>query len=603
MNSNKLLYKQIKKYLPDSIKDDPRLNDFLKVVNDSYNTFEDEKKMAKRVLEISEIEYSDINSKLSTEIDTKAKLLNKLKHSLNLLDTENKLIEDTDVLKISDYINKQIFDIKRLEKLFVSLINNLKNGLFKTNKLGKVLYINQAFFDLFEIESDAKQNIGLHFSDVIAKANISAENKDKFISYTNEHILSVGIVRDKMLELSNLGIFETDFIPIFTDDIYVGHICQFKNITNRRKSEIELIKQKKFTDEVLNNIPADIAVFTPDHKYLFVNHHGIKDVTLRNWIIGKDDFDYCELKHVDDTLAKTRRDKFNTSVTTKSISDWEDQHVNASGEKVTIFRRFFPFFEDDVLQFVIGYGVDVSKIKNSEAKLGKTLLELEANNAELKRFAYVASHDLQEPLRMVSSFLSLLEIRLKDKLDADSKRFIDFAVDGAERMKNLINDLLNYSRMGVDKEAFTSINVSELLEYVLSVLDVSIKEKNATIMVNTMLIIHGGKTMLHQLFLNLLTNALKYCKEIPKVEIGFTEEIDKWVFYVKDNGIGIGAKYSDQIFAAFKRLHTRTEYSGTGIGLSVCKKIVEAHGGKIWVESIPTQGSTFYFTISKNIHA
>ncbi|MEO6613796.1 MAG: CHASE3 domain-containing protein [Chitinophagaceae bacterium] len=251
--------------------------------------------------------------------------------------------------------------------------------------------------------------------------------------------------------------------------------------------------------------------------------------------------------------------------------------------------------------------VDITPRKRSEIllkELNETLekraVELQSSNTELERFAYVASHDLQEPLRMVSSFLHLLEKKMEGKLDDSAKQYIGFAVDGAERMKNLIQDLLRYSRVGTSKESITDVDCNEILESVRSVLSLTIRETGATLLVKNLPVIKAIPAQILQLFQNLVGNAIKYHGEAPSlIEVDCTEKEKSWEFSVKDNGIGIDPRFFDKIFIIFQRLHNKTDYAGTGIGLSICKKIVERHGGNIWVESSPGNGSRFYFTIPK----
>jgi PAS domain S-box-containing protein len=234
-------------------------------------------------------------------------------------------------------------------------------------------------------------------------------------------------------------------------------------------------------------------------------------------------------------------------------------------------------------------------------ELAKRALDLNNSNKELERFAYVASHDLQEPLRMVSSFLSLLEKKYQGELDETGNRYIHFAVDGAERMKRLIYDLLEYSRVSTNKETVGSTNMSEIVNELLETFVVSIEELNAVISFQQLPILHNTRrTLMFQLMQNLIGNALKYHGEQPPfIRISATEEPEQWIFAVQDNGIGIKPIFAEKIFVIFQRLHNRDQYSGTGIGLSICKKIVELHGGKIWVESELGKGATFYFSIRK----
>ncbi|MGG6238367.1 response regulator [Nodosilinea sp. AN01ver1] len=224
--------------------------------------------------------------------------------------------------------------------------------------------------------------------------------------------------------------------------------------------------------------------------------------------------------------------------------------------------------------------------------------ELARSNDELQKFAYVASHDLQEPLRMVTSYLQLIERRYKGQLDADADDFIQFAVDGALRMRTLINDLLTYSRVGTQGRAFELTSSTQAVERAIANLKVAIDESEATVTYGELPPVEADPTQLTQLFQNLISNGIKFRRAAPaRVAIEASQKEDAWLFSVQDNGIGIAPQYADQIFVIFQRLNNRTIYPGTGIGLAVCKKIVERHGGKIWVQSKPNQGSTFYFTI------
>jgi light-regulated signal transduction histidine kinase (bacteriophytochrome) len=224
--------------------------------------------------------------------------------------------------------------------------------------------------------------------------------------------------------------------------------------------------------------------------------------------------------------------------------------------------------------------------------------ELTRSNQELQQFAYIASHDLREPLRMVTSFTQLLGKRYLGQLDAEADQIINFAVDGAERMEVLIDGLLTYCRLGSQAETFKPVNCEEILDQVLSNLQLAIAETNTQISRFSLPTIIGDASQLIQLFQNLIANGIKYREEAaPIIEIGAREQEQEWLFWVKDNGIGIDPQYGDRIFQIFQRLHTKQEYSGTGIGLAICHKIVEHHDGRIWVESNLQQGATFYFTL------
>ena len=232
------------------------------------------------------------------------------------------------------------------------------------------------------------------------------------------------------------------------------------------------------------------------------------------------------------------------------------------------------------------------------AALRQTTLELQRSNAELEQFAYVASHDLQEPLRMVTSYLQLLERRYKAKLDQDAEEFIAFAVDGASRMQTLIQDLLAYSRVGTQGAAFEPTDCGAVLDRALTNLEVAIAESGAEINRGPIPDVVADASQLTQLLQNLVGNAIKFRGDSPpRIWVEAEQRDADWLFSVRDNGIGIDPHHTDRIFQVFQRLHGIGQYPGTGIGLAVCKKIVERHGGTIWVDSQPDAGSTFFFTI------
>ena len=242
--------------------------------------------------------------------------------------------------------------------------------------------------------------------------------------------------------------------------------------------------------------------------------------------------------------------------------------------------------------------VEVAERQRTEETLTNKNLALQRSNAELEQFAYVASHDLQEPLRMITGYTQLLVKRYQGKLDLNADEYINFAVDGAKRMQGLINDLLTYSRVGTRGKAFALADCEIILRNALASLEVAIQESGATVTHDPLPTVLGDEGQLGQLFQNLISNAIKYRdNKSPEIHVSSKREGKAWLFSVKDNGIGIDPRYAERIFVIFQRLHTRDEYPGTGIGLALCKKIIERHGGSIWVESAPGEGATFYFTI------
>jgi len=242
---------------------------------------------------------------------------------------------------------------------------------------------------------------------------------------------------------------------------------------------------------------------------------------------------------------------------------------------------------------------EISNRQRAESALLKSNQELARSNAELEQFAYVASHDLQAPLATIASYAQLLEKRYKDQLDSKASKFIDNIVHGCTRMQTLIDDLLEYSRVGRSRKPFQLTDCNHAVEQALANLQGAIRETQAVVTYSELPAVMGDISQLVQLFQNLVGNSIKYRHDVPLVvHITACKQEKDWLFSVSDNGIGIATQHQARIFQIFQRLHTQKEYSGTGIGLAICQKIVERHGGYIWVESKPGQGSTFYFTVA-----
>ena len=255
---------------------------------------------------------------------------------------------------------------------------------------------------------------------------------------------------------------------------------------------------------------------------------------------------------------------------------------------------------------LVGFGVWASwrlgrehrDLVSAQQSLEESIAELARSNADLQQFAYVASHDLQEPLRMIASYTQLLARRYKGKLDADADDFIGYAVDGATRMQRLINDLLTYSRVTTQGKSFERVDCNQILEGVLTNLRLAVEENRAVVTHDALPVVTADGGQLGQLFQNLIGNAIKFHgEEPPRVHVSVELRNNEWQFAVRDNGIGIDPRYAERIFVIFQRLHNREDYPGTGIGLALCKKIVERHGGRIWVESPIGRGAVFCFTL------
>jgi PAS domain S-box-containing protein len=368
------------------------------------------------------------------------------------------------------------------------------------------------------------------------------------------------------------------------------------DITERKRAEESLRRANAYNRSLLEASLDPLVTIAPDGKITDVNK-ATEQVTgfTRQELVGTDFSDYF-------TDPQKARASYQQVYREGSVQDYElnvrhrDGHITPVVYNASLYRD-----EAGNAMGVFAAARDITERKRAEEALKQYSAELARSNADLQQFAYVASHDLQEPLRMVASYTQLLARRYKGKLDADADDFIAFAVDGAHRMKNLINDLLAYSRVGTRGKQFASTNCEAVLQEVIENLQTAIEESSAAVTYDPLPEVWADASQLVQVFQNLIGNALKFHgRQPPRVHIASESQDGHWRFVVRDNGIGIEPQYLERIFVIFQRLHTHAEYPGAGMGLAIAKKIVERHGGRIWVESKRGEGSTFYFTIPKN---
>lgn len=361
------------------------------------------------------------------------------------------------------------------------------------------------------------------------------------------------------------------------------------DISEQKRFEEALRKSEEIYRTFINSTPDMVFVKDGQFRHIAVNKAQLEFLGVgEDQIIGKTAFDllpgssaaYCE--HTD--IEALRSEK--PVIMEEKI-----------GDRILETRKFRIKLGENEFG-VGGYVRDITDAKRSEDELKHLTEELKRSNADLEQFAYSASHDLQEPLRMVAGFVKLLEKRFKGNLGEKADEYIQHTVFGVSRMQTLIKDLLEYSRLGTKGKTFKQTNCSEVLEQALMNLSSAVEENGAEVTYDLLPMVIADDSQLIRLFQNLISNAVKFHgKEPPRIHISAERKEGEWLFYVKDNGIGIDPKHSSRIFMIFQRLHTAEEYEGTGIGLSMCKKIVERHSGRIWVESETGKGSTFYFTL------
>jgi PAS domain S-box-containing protein len=494
-------------------------------------------------------------------------------------------------------------------KRFKSLSENIDSVLMRYDKDLRVVYLSPKSEEVTGISTEefigkTNREVGMPedlcnlWENAISKVFQTGEKEVlEFDIETNEDVLTF------YLKLS----------PEFNSDGSVENVLGIStDISERRKAEEALVKSEERYRSTLDNMMEGCAILGYDWTYIYVNDMNAQHAHLnREEMIGNNMLELLPGVEESPFFSAYKRcmdERIPQNVESKyEFPDGSVAWYEARAEPVPegIFVLSMEITErkkaEEHKQGLLEKEKQLSEELQQQMKYEKELInKLKTSNKELEQFAYVASHDLQEPLRMVASFSQLLESRYKDQIDEDADDYIEFIVEGANRMKKLIDDLLAFSRLNTEAKEFKLTDTNSALDDVLVNLNPTIMENNAQITHDPLPIIKVDSSQIRQLFQNLITNAIKFHgDEPPKIHISAEETGKEWLFSVSDNGIGIDSNHLEKIFNVFNRLHTREEYEGTGIGLAICKRIVERHGGKIWVESEPGKGSTFYFTLSK----
>jgi len=372
-----------------------------------------------------------------------------------------------------------------------------------------------------------------------------------------------------------------------------------RDITSRKHAEDALRKSEEKYKFLFEESPIIHMILGMDGKILNVNQPAIKKYGYsKDNLIGKNIMDLITHEHKNKMAAHLKKD-----IKVKDTPELDVDIIAKDGSIHTILfhsEKVFLYEKETPTGFLVN-GVDITERKRAEQKIMWTTAELKKYVKELEQFTHISAHDLQEPLRMIASYVELLKKRYADKLDSEAIEFIDFAVDGANRMKRLLNDLLIYSRLNINGKPFVLTDCSKIIKEATNRLKPLIDHNNAIITYNELPEIQVDPVQFRELFKALIDNAIKFRNiETPRIQIKAKKNQQYWLFSIKDNGIGINPRYYDKIFMIFQKLHSHGEYAGTGIGLAICKKIIDRHNGQIWIESKPGKGSTFFFTVPIN---
>ena len=475
--------------------------------------------------------------------------------------------------------------LNQSEKLLNDIINGFPSPIFVKDIDGRFLTVNSKFEELLGVKN--KELKGKTDYDIITRelAEIYRVNDQKVLDEGKAIRLEeeADLVDGHHTFIANkFPIFDSKGKPYGVGSISTD-ITELKKIEENLKESEERLRLAQNLGNVgiwdWNTITDELH-FTPELEQLY----GLVPGTIKTYE------DWRQLTHPDDIeKIETERDN---KIAKNQPFDLEFRIFHNSGEIHWLSAKGGAIYNDegDILR-VLGINTDITERINHE-------IELERSNEELERFAYVSSHDLQEPLRMVTLYTQLLERRYKDNLDSDANDFIEYIVEGANRMRQLIDDLLEYSRVTNQAKEFEKVNLEKILDVVLHNFTMTIVDNNVLISHDPLPIVFADKNQMVQVFQNLISNAIKFHgRNPPEINISVQKDKNEWIFVVSDNGIGIKPEHQIQIFEVFKRLHTREQHPGTGIGLSITQKIITHHGGRIWVESELGQGSTFYFTI------
>lgn len=495
-------------------------------------------------------------------------------------------------------------ELKETTERFHNLSKATDDSIWDWNLVTDEVWWNDNFYNVFNYDpSNGTPTLGewilkMHPDDrskIVTKLkgirNSSADSwRDEFKYIKKDGTIGIGLNRAYIIR-------DLEGNPIRV----IGTI---HDITERRKALQQLADSEKRYRQIVETAQEGIWLIDENDITIFVNR---KLSAMLGYapeeIIGKPNYFFKHESERASAVELIERRK-------KGISEqYETLYVTKSGKCLWVSVSANPVFDEEGnYKGALGMLTDITQrklqeelLKKSEADLEMKNRELEQKNTELEQFAYIASHDLQEPLRTVSSFTDRFQKLYNNSVDDIGQKYLYFIQQGTERMKTLITDLLDYSRIGRGKE-LTPVDCNDIINTVIADLDTAIQESKVEIKTEKLPVVNGYTTEMKQLFQNLVVNAIKFRKkeETPKIHISSEPINGGWEFKVEDNGIGIDEQHNERIFAIFQRLHTRSEYEGSGIGLSHCKKIVELHGGKIWVKSKPGEGSTFHFTILEN---
>jgi PAS domain S-box-containing protein len=494
--------------------------------------------------------------------------------------------------------------VRESDTRFRSAFDNAAIGMAVVADSGRYLEVNQAFCDM--VDYSEAELLNLHFHDITHLEDL-AEDVQRYEQSLRQGYNS--FQREKRFIRKDGSPLWVLLTVAVVRDSKGGILYQLNQVVNiqQRKQTLEQLKESEARYRTILHIVSEGIVMHDARGTITESNSRAEEVLglSRKQLMGRTPLD-PSWRTVHEDLSPYPGTDHPAFVALRTGDAQENKIMGVyrpTGDLTWLLVNANPLrLTGQRVEAVIVSFADITPLMTASNLLQERAKQLEQSNRDLQEFAYVASHDLQEPLRMISNYLQLLERRYKDKLDTDAHEFIDFAVDGAKRMQRLINDLLMLSRVGTTGQTFTLVDSEEILRVATLNLSIPLVEKAARVTHEPLPTVWADKTQLGQLLQNLIGNALKFSRDVPRIHLSVQDNEREWQFSVQDNGIGIAAQHQERIFVPFQRLHTREEFEGSGIGLALCRRIAERHGGRIWVESQPGEGATFYFTLSKERH-
>ncbi|MEP6517466.1 PAS domain-containing sensor histidine kinase [Microcoleus vaginatus] len=490
-------------------------------------------------------------------------------------------------------IGQDISDRKQAEKELRDLTSAMQNAVEGISRLdieGRYVKVNRAYAHKCGYEPE--QMLGMEWQLTVHPGDV-----EMMLSAYQEMLISGKVEVEARGVRKNRSFFYKQLTMVKACDaqgIFNGHHCFMKDITERKLTETALQESEFKYRQIVELAEEGIWVIDRNSLTTYVNHAMARMLGYSELeMFGRSIFDFMDEREKPQAIENVERRK-------QGIGEQHEfKFKSKDGKDIWTDMSTSPVMDSQGnLLSCCALVYNITSRKEAEQQMLQLTEDLKRSNEELEQFAYVASHDLQEPLRAVTSYTQLLAQRYQGNLDDRADKYINYIVDGATRMQQLINDLLAYSRLGTRGQEFEPADCNAAVQQSLCNLQIAIAETKAVITCDAMPTVMADEFQLVQLFQNLLANSIKFCRQdIPLIHIAARRQESEWVFSVRDNGIGIDPQYADRIFIIFARLHSRRQYSGTGIGLAMCKRIVERHGGRIWVESQEGKGATFYFTI------